>query len=68
MESKVDQVLIEQHSSSEAGGGTPSSRRLLVIAHTDLWGAGEVSAARGLCAWVALSITLLIAVMLALGY
>jgi hypothetical protein len=68
MASKVDPMPIEQHSSSEVSGGAPSSRRLLLLAHTDIWGAGEVSAGRRLMAWLALGITLLIAVMLALGY
>jgi hypothetical protein len=60
-------MLIEQHSSSKAGGGTPSSRRLLMWAHTDVWGQGEVSPARRLAAWIALSITFAMAVLLALG-
>jgi hypothetical protein len=68
MRTKVDSMLIEQHSSSEVGGGIPSSRRLLVRAQTDVWGAGEVSVTRQLAAWIALAITLAIMVLLALGY
>ena len=59
---------IEQHSSSEVGGGIPSSRRLLEWAQTDVWGSGEVSATRQLAAWIALAITVLIMLLLALGY
>jgi hypothetical protein len=60
-------LLIEQHSSSEVvGGGTPSSRRLL-WAYTDIWGAGEVSPTRGLAAWLALAVSLLMVVLLLLG-
>jgi hypothetical protein len=68
MPSKVDAVFIEQHSSSEVGGGIPSSRRLLDWTQIDVWGTGEVSAARQLTAWVALAITIAIMVLLALGY
>jgi hypothetical protein len=61
-------MLIEQHSSSKAGGGTPSSRRLLIWAQTDVWRQGEVSPTRRLGAWVALTITFAILVLLAMGY
>jgi hypothetical protein len=59
-------LLIEQHSSSEVSGGTPSSRRLL-WAYTDIWGAGEVSPTRGLAAWLALAVSLSMALLLLLG-
>jgi hypothetical protein len=69
VESNADPRLIEQHSSSDVvSGGVPSARRLLLLAHLDIWGTGEVSTARRLAAWVALGVTLMIAVMLALGY
>jgi hypothetical protein len=66
MATKVEPMLIEQHSSSEVGGGIPSSRRLLALAQID--GTGEVSPARQLAAWIALGITLAIMVLLAIGY
>ena len=63
-------MLIEQHSSSEVqvGGGIPSSRRLLEWAQIDVWGSGDVSPTRQLAAWIALSVTVAIMVLLALGY
>ena len=60
-------MLLEQHSSSEARGGGLGSRRLLVWAQTDILAQGEVSAVRRLAAWLALSVTLVIAVLLLLG-
>jgi hypothetical protein len=59
-------MLLEQHSSAEASGGSPDSHRLLV---RDLlmWGQSEVSAARRVAAWLALAWTLVIAVLLLLG-
>jgi hypothetical protein len=70
MPTKVDALLIEQHSSSEVevGGGIPSSRRLLVWAQMDVWGTGDVSPTRQMAAWIALAITVAIMVLLALGY
>jgi hypothetical protein len=61
-------MLIDEHSSIEVSGGIPSSRRLLVIAQMDLWARTEVSPARRLAAWCALSITFAISMMLLLGY
>jgi len=61
-------MLIEQHSSSEVSGGTPSSRRLLIFAQMDLWAQTEVSPTRRMAAWLALSITFAITMLLLLGY
>ena len=61
-------MLIEQHSSSEVGGGIPSSRRLLALAQFDVLGSGEVSPTRQLGAWIALAITIAVMFVLALGY
>lgn len=57
----------KQHSSREAGGGTSGSRRLLTWSQMDIWASTEVSVARRLGAWVALSVTLAMAVLLLLG-
>jgi hypothetical protein len=68
MATKVEPMLIEQHSSSEVGGGFPSSRRLLSLAQIDVLGNGEISPARQLGAWIALAVTIAIMFVLALGY
>jgi hypothetical protein len=61
-------MLMEQHSSSgEVSGGIPSSRRLLMFAKMDLWAQTEVSPSRRLAAWVALSITVAITMILLVG-
>jgi hypothetical protein len=52
-------MLLEQ-SSSQAGGGTRTVRRLLA------W-PSDVSAARRVTAWVSLAVTVVIAVLLLLG-
>ena len=59
-------MLLEQHSSNQAGGGSPDSRRLL-IRDMLMWGQSEVSPTRRLAAWIALAWTLAIAVILLLG-
>lgn len=61
-------MLIEQHSSRNAGGGNVNSRRLLMWAQLDLLAGTEVSTGRRLAAWVALWITCLMALLLLLGY
>lgn len=61
-------MLIEQHSSRNAGGGNSDSRRLLMWAQMDILAGTEVSITRRLAAWIALSITFAIALMLLLGY
>ena len=68
METKVEPMLIEQHSSSQVGGGIPSSRRLLTLAQIDVLGNGEVSPTRQLGAWIALAVTVAVMLVLALGY
>jgi hypothetical protein len=64
-------MLLEQEPSSsqarQASGGTRTSRRLLVWSQVDLFAQTDVSAVRQLAAWVALSITLAVAVLLLLG-
>ena len=64
-------MLLEQEPSSsqarQASGGNRTSRRLLVWAQVDLFAKTDVSVARQLAAWVALSITLAVAVLLLLG-
>ena len=62
------EVLIEQHSSSEVSGGIPSSRRLLALAHLDLWTGLEVSAVRRLVSSAAFAVSFAIAVLLTIGY
>jgi hypothetical protein len=59
-------MLLEQHSSNQASGGSPDSRRLM-IRDLIMWGQAEVSATRRLAAWVALAWTLAVAVLLLLG-
>ena len=65
-------MLLEQHSSSEAVasseavGGGPDTRRLM-IRDVLMWGQSEVSPTRRLAAWIALAWTLAVAVMLLLG-
>ena len=55
-------MLLEQHSSSsDVGGGGRSPRRLLA------WNQTEVSAIRRVAAWLALTVTVLIFVLLLLG-
>ena len=61
-------MSIEQQPTSQALGSASGSRRLLSLAQTDIWGMQEISAARRLVAWVALAITVAIALMLGLGY
>jgi len=59
-------MLLEQHSSNQAGGGSADSRRLL-FRDVVMWGHSEVSPTRRLAAWVALACTLGVVVMLLLG-
>jgi hypothetical protein len=68
MQSEADVSTIERQPTSQALGSTSGSRRLLMLAQTDIWGLQEISAARRLVAWAALAITLAIALMLAMGY
>jgi predicted DNA-binding ribbon-helix-helix protein len=64
-------MLIEQESSSrkarQASGGHRTSRRLPFWSQVDLFAQTDVSVVRQLAAWLALSITLAVAVLLLVG-
>lgn len=54
-------MLIEQHSSSQVGDADRSSRRLLILDES------EVSRVRQIAAWLALAVTVAVAVLLLVG-
>ncbi len=60
-------MLLEQNSSSQASGGTRTSRRF-VWGYADLWTQTEVSAVRRFAAWLALAVSVAVAVLLLLGF
>jgi hypothetical protein len=52
----------------QADAAEKSSRRAMVWAHTDIFSNTEVSAARQVAAWIALTICLAALVLLAFGF
>jgi hypothetical protein len=67
MTNASDEMAIEQPAAQDAIR-PGESRRLLMWAQMDLMAGTEVSTTRRLAAWVALSVTFLVVLLLLLGY
>jgi hypothetical protein len=62
-----DEMAIEQSAPQDAIGAG-ESRRVLMWSQMDLMAGTEVSTTRRLAAWIALAVSLLMALLLLLGY